>query len=226
MIVLQILGYILLSVMAAFFVYAVVVVFAPWIREPRQPLADVAASAGVGAGEETGASPSQGEEGRRDVTFARDGESIRGWFYPPDAEGPSPCIVMNNGLGGTKDLALEPFARRFAHAGFGVLTYDYRHFGESDGEPRQLLSLDKQVDDCQAAVAHTRTLPEVNANRIAIWGTSAGGGIRPGHRSAGWWDCVRFGPVHGPRSPRRGQAHPRAGGHRVHAAPPLPRPAG
>lgn len=87
----------------------------------------------------------------------------------------TPCVVMGHGMGGTRVAGLEPFARRFAEAGLHVLCFDYRYFGSSDGEPRQWLSVSKQLEDWAAAIAHARALPGVDAKRIATWGSSFSG---------------------------------------------------
>ena len=87
----------------------------------------------------------------------------------------TPCVVMGHGMGGTRAAGLEPFARRFAEAGLHVLCFDYRYFGTSDGEPRQWLSVSKQLEDWAVAIAYARTLPGVDAARIATWGSSFSG---------------------------------------------------
>jgi len=83
---------------------------------------------------------------------------------------------MAPGLGGTREAGLEPYASRFADAGYFVLLFDYRHFGASDGEPRQLLSIARQLEDWAAAIAFARHHPAIDAGRIALWGTSFSGG--------------------------------------------------
>jgi uncharacterized protein len=115
---------------------------------------------------------------RRDVEFQSRGVTCRAWVYaPPSPTKPlTPCIVMGHGLGGTRDGSLEPYAMRFAQAGFYVLVFDYRHLGASDGEPRQLISISRQLEDWAAAIARARQLPGVDATRIALWGTSLSGG--------------------------------------------------
>ncbi len=72
--------------------------------------------------------------------------------------------------------ALDAYAERFAAAGWSVLVFDYRHLGASGGEPRQILDIGRQRADWHAALAFARTLPEVDVNRIALWGSSFGGG--------------------------------------------------
>ena len=79
---------------------------------------------------------------------------------------------MAHGFGGTRRDSLETYAERFAAAGIAALLFDYRHFGDSEGEPRQLLDLRLQQEDYRAAIAYARARPEVDAARIAVWGTS------------------------------------------------------
>jgi hypothetical protein len=83
---------------------------------------------------------------------------------------------MAHGFGGVKEMGLDAYAERFAAAGYHVLVFDYRHFGASDGEPRQILSIRRQHQDWRAALAHARSLPGVDAARVILWGTSFSGG--------------------------------------------------
>jgi fermentation-respiration switch protein FrsA (DUF1100 family) len=91
-------------------------------------------------------------------------------------DGLRPCVVLGHGLGGTVDSGLLPFAERFAAAGLDAVAFDYRHFGASDGEPRQLLSVPRQLEDYAAAIAFARGLDGVDPARIAVWGSSYSGG--------------------------------------------------
>jgi pimeloyl-ACP methyl ester carboxylesterase len=85
-------------------------------------------------------------------------------------------VVLAHGFGGTVDSGLMPYAERFAAAGIDALAFDYRHFGASGGEPRQLVSIRRQLEDYAAAIAFARSLPGVDPERIAVWGTSYSGG--------------------------------------------------
>jgi len=118
---------------------------------------------------------------RTEVTFESNGSLCRAWHYPPTPVAGStstkrPCVVMAHGFGATRDASLAPYAERFAAAGMHVLLFDYRHFGASDGQPRQLVSVRRQLQDYAAAVAHARKLAGVDPARIAVWGTSFAGG--------------------------------------------------
>jgi hypothetical protein len=83
---------------------------------------------------------------------------------------------MAHGLGAVREWRLDAFAERFAAQGWVVLVFDYRYLGASEGSPRQLLDIGDQLDDWRAALAYGRSLPEVDPDRIALWGTSFGGG--------------------------------------------------
>lgn len=114
---------------------------------------------------------------RHDLTFPSGDGSCAAWYYEPtDAPTAGPVIVMAHGLGGVKEMRLDAFAERFAAAGYRCLVFDYRHFGASTGEPRQLLSVAKQQEDWRSAVAHARNLDGVDPERVVLWGTSFGGG--------------------------------------------------
>jgi uncharacterized protein len=115
---------------------------------------------------------------RREVAFLSDGVTCRAWAYEPDAalQRPLPCIVMAHGLSGTRNASLEPYAERFAAAGFHVVLFDYRYLGDSDGEPRQLISIPRQLEDWKSAIAFARGVPGVDPERIGLWGSSLSGG--------------------------------------------------
>jgi acetyl esterase/lipase len=115
---------------------------------------------------------------RREVAFTSGGVTCRAWAYQPSGSvsNSAPCIVMAHGLGGTRNASLEPYAERFAAAGFCVLLFDYRYLGDSDGEPRQLISIPRQLEDWKSAIAFARTMPGVDPGRIALWGCSLSGG--------------------------------------------------
>jgi len=116
---------------------------------------------------------------RDEIAFGSNGATCRAWRYAPTDDGRGslrPCVVMAHGFGATRDASLQPYAERFAAAGMHVLLFDYRHFGASDGEPRQLLSVRRQLQDYAAAVHLAQALSGVDPNRVAVWGTSFSGG--------------------------------------------------
>lgn len=115
---------------------------------------------------------------RQNVSFTSQGSLCRGWLtYPASGTGRVPLVIMAHGFAGTRELRLEAFAERFNAAGMATLIFDYRHFGASAGEPRQLMAPARQIRDWHAALAFARELPGIDHERIALWGTSFAGGL-------------------------------------------------
>ena len=114
---------------------------------------------------------------RRDVEFqAEGGVTLRGWLFLPAGSGPHPAITMAHGYAGVREHGIEPFATAFAEDGFVVLVHDHRSFGASDGRPRQDVDPWQQIADWRRAVSFLETRPEVDPERIGLWGSSYAGG--------------------------------------------------
>jgi pimeloyl-ACP methyl ester carboxylesterase len=113
---------------------------------------------------------------RQDLTFQAGGDSCAAWLYPAaGGEAVAPVVVMAHGLSGTRRDRLGPFAERFAAAGITALVFDHRGFGDSDGEP-DLFHPRRQLEDWLAAIGFARSLPAVDPDRVATFGSSMGGG--------------------------------------------------
>ena len=113
---------------------------------------------------------------RKKVTFDSDGVNLSGYLFLPKQKAEDlPCIVLGHGFTGTQDR-LWSSAERFAQEGMAALTFDYRNFGESAGEPRQVIRIKEQLSDFRHAIAFARKQPQIDPARIGIWGSSLGGG--------------------------------------------------
>ena len=113
---------------------------------------------------------------RRDVSFTSGEDTCAGSLYVPAGVASPPVVILGHGLGGTREMRLDAFAERFAQAGIAALAFTYRHFGDSGGQPRQLLSIKRQLADWDAAIVWVKARSDVDGTRIAVWGSSFGGG--------------------------------------------------
>ena len=113
---------------------------------------------------------------RHDVTFASGDSTCAAWLYLPTGVTSPPVVILGHGLGATREMRLDAFAERFARAGIAAFAFTYRHFGDSGGQPRQLLSIKRQLADWDAAIACIQGRPQVDGGRVAVWGSSFGGG--------------------------------------------------
>lgn len=111
-----------------------------------------------------------------DVRFDSGDAWCSATLYRPGGPGPHPVIVMGHGVGGLRQMRLPAFAERFVEAGYACLVFDYRHFGGSGGQPRQLLDIERQLQDWQSALRYVRDHAELDNAKIVLWGTSFGGG--------------------------------------------------
>jgi len=102
-------------------------------------------------------------------------ETCAGWLFLPPEPTP-PVVVMAHGFAGTRDVALAPFPRVFARRGLAAFVFDDRGFGASGGGPRQLIDPWRQLEDWQAALAFVRGRADLDGSRVALWGSSMGGG--------------------------------------------------
>src|SRR5918998_6096730 len=94
---------------------------------------------------------------REDVELRVRGEIVAGWLYrPPEGAGPFPAVLLMHGFTATRDEQLDRYCELFAGSGIASLAIDFRHFGASGGEPRQLLDVKRQYEDCDAALAWLR----------------------------------------------------------------------
>jgi pimeloyl-ACP methyl ester carboxylesterase len=108
------------------------------------------------------------------TTFPSGRDRCAVWLTLPDGPGPHPAVVLVHGGGATHEMMLGQYERWFAQAGLAVVAFDFRHLGESGGEPRQLVSQRRYAEDVDAALAFARSRTELDADRIALWGTSFG----------------------------------------------------
>lgn len=112
----------------------------------------------------------------RNLSFDSHGDECRAELFLPEGPGPHPVVILCHGLGATREMRMDAFAEVFARAGVAGLTFTYRHFGDSGGEPRQLLDIKKQRQDIDSAIEFVKTLPELDGERVALFGSSFGGG--------------------------------------------------
>lgn len=97
-------------------------------------------------------------------------------FRPKSVKKDLPVVIMAHGFGAEQTFRIPAYAERFVRAGMAVFTFDYRNFGGSEGEPRNLVSPKRHLKDWESALSHVRGINGINNKKIAIWGSSFSGG--------------------------------------------------
>jgi pimeloyl-ACP methyl ester carboxylesterase len=116
--------------------------------------------------------PSDWGAAYEDVSFTvADGIRLSGWYIPSQNRA---AVILLHGYNSNRASMARP-AEALSRNGFGVLLYDERACGESEGD---LLSWGwRDVDDVPAAVRFVQSQTDVEPDRIGIMGVSTGGEI-------------------------------------------------
>ena len=108
--------------------------------------------------------------GLEDVAFTTpDGLTLRGWYVPSRNRA---AVVLVHGFAGNRAQLLFE-ARALARAGHGVLLFDLRAHGRSDGD--RVLWGDGERKDVTAALDFVSARPDVDPGRLGLFGFSMGG---------------------------------------------------
>lgn len=109
------------------------------------------------------------------INFFSEGSKIAAHLYlPSPISVPLPAIILCHGFAGVKELLLPSFARYFSERGYAALCFDYRGFGESEGERGRLVP-EYQIRDIQNAITYLQSREDIDGDKIGLWGSSFGG---------------------------------------------------
>lgn len=110
------------------------------------------------------------------VEFYSEGSRVAGILRRPMGKGPFPGVIQGPGWLGLKDAKLYlPYHEALTGAGFAVLIFDYRGFGDSEGD-RNTLSPALQLEDLVNAVTYLQTRDDIAEDRIGVFGSGGTGG--------------------------------------------------
>lgn len=111
------------------------------------------------------------------ISYTVGNETVYGdLFTPADISPPYAAVISGPGFGGVKEMLMPDYARRIASQGMASLNIDYRNWGESTGQPRQDLDPQRQIEDLKAGLDYLQSRPDIDQDKLGIWGTSMAGG--------------------------------------------------
>nr|WP_165554258.1 alpha/beta hydrolase [Kribbella capetownensis] len=123
-----------------------------------------------------------GDVTRLEVSFPSDGHRLAGHLYLPptpqrERDGRPPGVVLDGPATSVKEITVPVYAIRLARAGYMVLTFDRRGFGESQGTVRQQMNPPDNVRDIRNATTYLLSRDDVDPERVAGVGVCYGGGF-------------------------------------------------
>jgi len=114
------------------------------------------------------------------TSFESQGVQVRGFFhFPQEKKQAMPLVVMGNGFATEWQFGTQAIIKALTEAGIATLNFDYRGFGASDNlpkQPRQVIDTKAQLEDWRAAIAHAKSQNWLDQAKLALWGSSLGGG--------------------------------------------------
>lgn len=85
------------------------------------------------------------------------------------------AIIVGHPMGAVKEQSANVYASNMAERGFITLSIDLSFWGESEGEPRNVVAPDMYAEDFSAAVDFLGARPFVDRNRIGVLGVCGSG---------------------------------------------------
>lgn len=113
------------------------------------------------------------------VTFKNQYQmNVTGNLFVPndmDRNAKNAAMVVGHPMGAVKEQSANLYATKLAERGFVTMSLDLSFWGESDGQPRNLVAPEIYTEDFSAAVDYLRTQSFVDAERIGALGICGSG---------------------------------------------------
>mmetsp|Transcript_52671 Transcript_52671/g.125850 ORF Transcript_52671/g.125850 Transcript_52671/m.125850 type:complete len:301 (-) Transcript_52671:98-1000(-) len=110
------------------------------------------------------------------IEFDVEGCKVVADLHIPDGEGPFPAVVVGGPMTSVKEQVTGTYAKAVAERGYIGMALDHRHYGESEGEPRQYEFYPHKLADLTAAIDVLGKQAEVDATKLGAFGVCLGSG--------------------------------------------------
>jgi fermentation-respiration switch protein FrsA (DUF1100 family) len=114
---------------------------------------------------------------RETISFTVEGDRIVGHLYLPEStNNPVPAVIVGGPMTSVKEQVTGVYARALSERGIAALAIDHRHYGESEGQPRQYEYYQHKIEDLSEAVNYLSQREDIDSDRIGALGICLGAG--------------------------------------------------
>ena len=113
---------------------------------------------------------------KRRIEFDVSGDRVVGDLYLPDRPGLHSAVIVGGPMTSVKEQVTGVYAKALSERGIAALCLDHRHYGESEGEPRQYEYYPHKIEDLKAGLTALAEAPDIDAGRIGVVGVCLGVG--------------------------------------------------
>jgi fermentation-respiration switch protein FrsA (DUF1100 family) len=114
---------------------------------------------------------------RETISFTVEGDRIVCHLYLPEStNNPVPAVIVGGPMTSVKEQVTGVYARALSERGIAALAIDHRHYGESEGQPRQYEYYQHKIEDLSEAVNYLSQREDIDSDRIGALGICLGAG--------------------------------------------------
>ena len=110
------------------------------------------------------------------IEFSVAGDRVVGNLYLPPNQTKAPAVIVGGPMTSVKEQVTGAYAKALADRGIAALCLDHRHYGESEGEPRQYEYYPHKIEDLRAGIDVLAAHDAIDPQRLGAAGVCLGVG--------------------------------------------------
>ena len=111
------------------------------------------------------------------ISFKVEGDRIIGDLYlPASSNRPVPAVIVGGPMTSVKEQVTGVYAKALSERGIAALALDHRHYGQSEGKPRQYEYYPHKIEDLSAGIDYLSGRDDIDSEQLGAIGICLGVG--------------------------------------------------